>query len=129
MQTYWLLCSPSKPVETASSANSPFAPFPPDCHFVERLRDRKRSWEAVSWGIEKVSSRAVVTRKNKKLELTDIKGIEHVAGSLSVIATTPYVDGVIYEHCRVPIPHVGHLSHMVSAVCPHWRQLDPAQRH
>lgn len=40
-----------------------------------------------------------MTRKSEKLELTDIKGIEHIAGSLSVVATTPYVDGVIYEHC------------------------------
>lgn len=40
-----------------------------------------------------------MARKSEKLELTDIKGIEHIAGSLSVVATTPYVDGVIYEHC------------------------------
>lgn len=99
MQTHWPPCSPSKPAETASNTNSPFALFPPDCHFVERLRDRKTSWGAAWWGREKVSSRAVVTRKSEKLELTDIEGIEHVAGSLSVIATTPYVDGVIYEHC------------------------------
>lgn len=29
----------------------------------------------------------------------------------------------------MPIPHVGHLSHLITAVCPHWRQLDPAQGH
>ena len=99
MQTHWPPCSPSKPAETASDTRSPFTPFPPDCHFVERLRDRKTSWGAVQCGRKKVSSRAVVTRKSEKLELTDIKGIEHVAGSLSVVATTPYVDCVIYEHC------------------------------
>lgn len=40
-----------------------------------------------------------MTRKSEKLELTDIKSIEHVAGSLRVVATAPDVDGVIDEHC------------------------------
>lgn len=65
---------------------------------MERLRDRKTRLGAVWWGRE-VSSTAAAARKSEKLELTDIKGIEHVAGSLSVVATAPYVDGVIYEHC------------------------------
>lgn len=70
-----------------------------------------------------------MSRKSEKLGLTDIESIEHIAGSLRVVAAAPNVDGVVDEHCRVSIPHVGHLPHVVSAVCPHWRQLDPAQRH
>lgn len=42
---------------------------------------------------------AAVMRMSKEVELTDIKGIEHVAGSLCVIAASPYVDDVIDEHC------------------------------
>ena len=68
-------------------------------------------------------------KMSKEMELTDIKGIEHIAGSLRVVAASPYVDDVVDEHCCVPIPHVGHLSHLITAVCPHWRQLDPAQGH
>jgi len=46
VQTYWPPFSPSKHAETASETNSPLAPFPPDCQFVERLRDRKTSQRA-----------------------------------------------------------------------------------
>lgn len=70
-----------------------------------------------------------MTRRSEELELTDIKSVEHIAGSLGVVAAAPDVDGVVDEHSRVPVPHVGHLPHLVSAVGPHWRQLDPAQRH
>lgn len=40
-----------------------------------------------------------MARKSEKLELTDIKSIENIAGSLRVVATTPNVDGVVDEHC------------------------------
>lgn len=136
----WLLSFPGVPAAQETdwksrdvylSGLSSWAHACPHCSILslERPRDRETSWGATWRGREKVSSSAAVTRKSKQLELTDIEGIEHVAGSLRVVATAPDVDGVVYEHRRVPVPHVGHLSHLVSAVCPHWRQLDPAQRH
>lgn len=38
-------------------------------------------------------------KMSKEMELTDIKGIEHIAGSLCVVAASPYVDDVVDEHC------------------------------
>jgi len=38
-------------------------------------------------------------KMSKEMELTDIKGIEHIAGSLRVVAASPYVDDVVDEHC------------------------------
>lgn len=86
------------PAESSSSTNSSSALFALHCHFVE-TRGRRTSWAAAQRGREKVSPRAAVMRMSKEVELTDIKGIEHVAGALGVVAASPYVDDVVDEHC------------------------------
>lgn len=113
--------APHSTPQTAETAT----PISPACH----RGTRKQSGQQSGGCGEQVGAGAAVSRRREKLELTDIKGIEHVAGSLGVVAAAPDVDGVVDEHGRVPIPHVGHLPHLVTAVCPHWGQLDPAQGH
>lgn len=68
-------------------------------------------------------------RRHLRSILTDIKGIEYVAGPFGVITPTPKEDRVINEDGRVSIPHIGHNRSLPSDSRPHWGQLCPTQGH
>lgn len=65
----------------------------------------------------------------KRAPLTDVEGVQHVAGPLRVVAPPPQVDGVVQQHGRVAVAHVGHLAGALVTPRPHRGQLHPAQRH
>lgn len=61
--------------------------------------------------------------------LTDIKGVQHVAGPLCVVTPAPEVDCIIQQHSCVAVTHVRHFTSPFVSPRPHWGQLHPAQRH
>lgn len=80
-------------------------------------------------GTKGVKDRPNEVSKNGPYLLTDVEGVEDVAGPLCVVASTPDVDDVLHQHGRVPVAHVGHLSGALPAPRAHWRQFRPSQRH
>lgn len=60
---------------------------------------------------------------------TDVKGVQHVTRALGVVPAAPDVDGLVHQHGRVSVAHVGHFPSVFPSSGPHGRQLRPAQRH